>query len=234
MYLLKCHIENFGKFTDFDYQFNKELNVINKENGWGKTTLSIFIKAIFYGMSNTTRHNLDDNDRKMYLPNNNGKYGGYIDFVKEGKEYRLERYFGKTESGDTCELIEFDTKKKHPEGAKSWGERLFGVNSDAFLRTLFLCQKDIDLSSNKSISDKIGNVYQETDDESIDSALKALEKKRIEIKHKNGKGGLIFDKKEKLAYVKANIEKCKMAVGRNRSSVGNRLYDCFSRYGWGW
>lgn len=212
MYLLKCHIENFGKFTDFDYEFNKGLNVINKENGWGKTTLSIFIKAIFYGMTSSQKHNLDDNDRKLYQPSNNGKYGGYIDFVKEGKEYRLERYFGKTESSDFCNLTDLSTGKPHPEGAKSWGERLFGVNCDAFLRTLFLCQKDIDLSNNKSISDKIGNVYQETDNESIDKALKILDKKRVELKHKNGKGGLIFDKKEKLSEVNSNIERCKMAV----------------------
>ena len=213
MYLLKCHIENFGKFTDFDYEFNKGLNVINKENGWGKTTLSIFIKAIFYGMTSSQKHNLDDNDRKLYQPSNSGKYGGYIEFVKNGKEYRLERYFGKTESGDTCKFIDLATgRDDYEESSKSWGERLFGVNCDAFLRTLFLCQKDIDLSNNKSISDKIGNVYQETDNESIDKALKLLDKKRVELKHKNGKGGLIFDKKEKLSEVNSNIERCKMAI----------------------
>ena len=47
----KLHIENFGKLQNLDLNFNEGYNQIKKENGWGKTTLSIFLKAMFYGMS---------------------------------------------------------------------------------------------------------------------------------------------------------------------------------------
>ena len=50
MIIKKIHIENFGKLSNVDLQFDKGLNEIFAENGWGKTTLSIFIKAMFYGM----------------------------------------------------------------------------------------------------------------------------------------------------------------------------------------
>ena len=50
MKLLKCHIENFGKLSNFDYVFKSGLNTIKEENGFGKTTFASFIKSMFYGM----------------------------------------------------------------------------------------------------------------------------------------------------------------------------------------
>ena len=50
MKLLKCHIENFGKLSNYDYSFEDGLNTIKEENGFGKTTFASFIKAMFYGM----------------------------------------------------------------------------------------------------------------------------------------------------------------------------------------
>ena len=49
MKLLKAHIENFGKLSNVDFEFDN-LFVLQKENGFGKTTLSIFLKAMFYSM----------------------------------------------------------------------------------------------------------------------------------------------------------------------------------------
>ena len=40
MKLLKCHIENFGKLSNFDYVFKSGLNTIKEENGFGKTTFA--------------------------------------------------------------------------------------------------------------------------------------------------------------------------------------------------
>ena len=50
MKLLSCHIENFGKISNFDYIFQDGLNLINQPNGWGKTTFACFLKAMFFGM----------------------------------------------------------------------------------------------------------------------------------------------------------------------------------------
>ena len=54
MKLLNCHIENFGVLSGFDFDFSEGLTVICKENGFGKSTFAAFIKAMFYGMPETS------------------------------------------------------------------------------------------------------------------------------------------------------------------------------------
>ena len=53
MELLNAHIINFGKLHEKDFDFKKGINSFQYENGWGKTTLSVFIKAMLYGMEYT-------------------------------------------------------------------------------------------------------------------------------------------------------------------------------------
>lgn len=49
MKLIACHINNFGKLSDLNINFNDGVNVINQPNGWGKSTLAAFLKAMLYG-----------------------------------------------------------------------------------------------------------------------------------------------------------------------------------------
>ena len=111
MKLLKCHAENFGTLSSFDYDFTSGLNVINKPNGWGKTTFANFLKAMFYGLKKNGKHSLDENVRKRYEPWNGGNYGGYVDFEVNGNAYRIERYLKDKESEDTFTLINLATNK---------------------------------------------------------------------------------------------------------------------------
>ena len=48
MRLISCHIENFGKLSDFSCEFSGGLNIICEDNGWGKSTFAAFIRAMFY------------------------------------------------------------------------------------------------------------------------------------------------------------------------------------------
>ena len=80
MKLVKLYIENFGKLSKFEYSFSDGVNVINEENGWGKSTLATFIKAMLYGLDSTTVRNLDLNERKKYEPWQGGKFGGNLIF----------------------------------------------------------------------------------------------------------------------------------------------------------
>ena len=53
MKFIECYIENFGRLHAFRYAFNDGVNSILADNGYGKTTLSVFIKCMLYGMEGT-------------------------------------------------------------------------------------------------------------------------------------------------------------------------------------
>ena len=53
MKLIRCHIENFGVLSDFDFSFAEGLTTICQSNGFGKSTFAAFIKAMFYGFPRT-------------------------------------------------------------------------------------------------------------------------------------------------------------------------------------
>ena len=43
-------ISSFGKLKDFSLALNGGFNGICEQNGYGKTTIAIFIKAMFFGL----------------------------------------------------------------------------------------------------------------------------------------------------------------------------------------
>ena len=45
MKLISCYVENFGRLHQFSMDFTEGFNLIHAENGWGKTTLSVFLKS---------------------------------------------------------------------------------------------------------------------------------------------------------------------------------------------
>ena len=93
MKLLKCHVDNFGKLSNYDYEFTGGLNTIQEPNGFGKSTLAAFIKAMFYGFTNDRKQSIIENERKKYSPWQGGSYGGYLEFEFEGINYRVKRTF---------------------------------------------------------------------------------------------------------------------------------------------
>ena len=97
MKILSLYIDNFGKLSDYRLELNGDLNCIFRENGYGKTTLAVFIKSMLYGMQKSTKRSPLENDRKHYLPWGGGAYGGTLDVETDTGRYRIERSFGKKE-----------------------------------------------------------------------------------------------------------------------------------------
>ena len=95
MRLIRCYIENFGGLSQYRMDFDEGLTTIQAENGFGKTTLAEFIRAMFYGFPRAVKA-LEKNPRKKYTPWGGGAFGGYLIFEHEGKRYRISRRFGAT------------------------------------------------------------------------------------------------------------------------------------------
>lgn len=189
MKLIKCHIENFGKLNNFEFNFSEGFNSIKEENGWGKSTFATFIKSMFYGLPSTTKRNLDENERKKYTPWQGGNFGGNIDFEINGKQYRIERFFGKNNSEDTFSLIDIATGKESKDYTENIGEQVFELDEEAFERSAFIPQKVLNLSINESISNKLTNLIQgTTDNYNYEDAQDKLDKKRSFLSNNKGSG----------------------------------------------
>lgn len=207
MRLIRLHVENFGKLQNFDYSFDKGLNVLLEENGWGKSTLAAFIKAMLYGMPASSKQSLDENERKKYMPWQGGAYGGSLEFSVASGKYRIERFFGAKESGDSFALYDLATNCESRRYSQRLGEELFGIDADGFARTVYLSQHAvIAKGDNNSITAKLGDLLDDVDDiGSFDDAMAALEKRRKYYKM-TGERGRIADIEREIAALRAQIE----------------------------
>ena len=157
MKLLKCHIENFGKLSGYDYEFKDGLNTIKENNGYGKTTFANFIKAMFYGME-AKRNTKVLIDRKKYIPWQGGAFGGSVEFELNGKKYKIERFFGKKEAEDVFKLYDLSTNLECDDFSQNIGEEIFNLNKEAYERSTFISGQNIETAMNDSISAKLGNI----------------------------------------------------------------------------
>ena len=206
MKLLKLHIENFGKLSNQDIDFVDGINQIYKENGWGKSTLTFFIKAMFYGMSAKTRGEDYKSERTRFMPWQGGIYGGYIIYQIDGKEYKVTRTFAKTPEGDTFELLDKSTNLIEKNEMIPLGEQIFGVGVETFTMTVFFSQLDFKSSLNDSISSSlVGLDKYQNDLDKVDKAIKIL---------KENKSGL-----KRLIVGKSDLERLKLSFNENNSKL---------------
>ena len=213
MRLISCHVENFGKLSKFDLCFENGLQPLLRENGWGKTTLAVFIKAMLFGLPKTTKRKLDENERKKYTPWRGGAYGGELVFAASHREYRIERYFGDTESEDTFVLYDNRTNKRSDDYGADVGERLFGLNAAAYERSTFFSGRNAEAEgAANSMTAKLNGLLE--DDEDIgayDKAMERLDEARKRYKQDKGTNGLL-DRMEIERYgLNRKIEEAKRA-----------------------
>ena len=85
MRIISVHIENFGKWSDQTFDFSEGCNSFCEENGWGKSTLAAFLKAMFYGFDAKKDAKAFEKERNLYRPWQGGTFGGQVDFEINGK-----------------------------------------------------------------------------------------------------------------------------------------------------
>lgn len=212
MKLVRCYIENYGTLSHYSYEFTDGLNVIQKPNGFGKSTLASFLRAMLYGFPSGKRERSIDqnaNERKRYLPWQAGRYGGWLEFEHEGKIYRVNRTFGKAASGDKFSLNEMPGGKESHRFSERLGEELFQLDSESFMRSIYLPQlmKDGGLST-LSIQTKLSDLVENTDDlNNFDKACERLKKTRTNYKHLTGTGGRVGELQAGIRTLETELEK---------------------------
>ncbi|MCR5583861.1 MAG: AAA family ATPase [Lachnospiraceae bacterium] len=215
MRLLSVHIENFGKLHDYDRDFTSGINTVTEENGWGKSTLSAFLLVMFYGFDDKSVKKL----REKYAPWNGGVFGGSVIFETEGKHYVIERTFGhKKTLEDTFVLRDAETNLVSDDFDEYLGDELFKINTESFLKTVFMGQNGCVTETTDDINAKIGDLSMvDSDMRSYSEAQRSL----TDYINKNSdtrKTGKIYALKERLTDLR---NKARFSTG-----IKNELSDC--------
>ena len=207
MKLLECYIENFGTISGERIVFTDGLNCIRKDNGEGKTTLSVFLKAMLYGLSDTKKVGIEENERKHYLPWQGGAFGGSLTFVTGGRTYRAERSFSQKPAEDSFRLYDVARGTVCDDLPENLGEALFGIDADGFERTVFLSERALSpKTDNKSIAAKLSDLVGADGDIGVmDDAMKVLENQR-KMYFKKGGSGKIAETRAELSSVERQLE----------------------------
>jgi DNA repair exonuclease SbcCD ATPase subunit len=214
MRLLRCHIDNFGKLSDFTVDFTENPMVFHEPNGWGKSTLAAFIKVMFYGFANEKKRGDSlERERLRYRPWQGGVYGGELAFEAAGKSYLLNRTFGAKEAEDSFALYDGATNLKSDDFTENIGEELFQINQESFLRTVFIGQNDCVTAATDSINAKIGNLADNLDDmnnyEKVQQVLKDLRNSLTPTR----KTGSLKRQKEEIAELKDELRRVTVVEG---------------------
>ena len=210
MKLIRCYIENFGGLHQYEVSFQDGITMIEEENGFGKTTLAEFIRAMFYGLPKNTGP-FEKQFRKKYKPWQGGNYGGNLVFEENGKEYKIERSFGGTQKTDKLAIYDVKTGKKTTDYTENIGLELFGLDSDSFARSTYLPQvHDAMEIPTDNIRAKLGNLLDDTNDiNNFDDAIKRLKDRRSEYQAYRGNKGRCHDLSEKITQLQKDIDERK-------------------------
>ncbi len=229
MRLLRLHIENFGKLENFDLEMTEGVNVLYKKNGWGKSTLAVFIKAMLYGLPVTSRRSLDENERKKYTPWQGGAFGGSLEFECRKGSFRIERFFGAKEASDTFALYDLSNNLPSTVFSEAVGEELFGIDADGFERSTYLSQRELSArGENNSISAKLGNLLDDVGDiGNFDTAMEALDKRR-RFYVMTGNRGALADMDKEMLERQHELERC-LRIREAMEAQERDREDCIAR-----
>ena len=220
MKIKSIYISAFGGVKDLRLNLDDSFNVIYGENENGKTTVMSFIKMMFYG-SDRAKGDLAKSPRKKYTPWDNSQMAGSIEFEKDGKNYRLERIFGESNSTDKVTLINTDLGTRENVSADI-GTKLLGLSSSAFERSIFIGQfgfPENNANAEGEINSKLSNLaLTGEEDASFDEVYKRLEKAKLALASKSGRAGeydknLVSLKALNDALLKANETQEKINFG---------------------
>lgn len=192
MIIEACHIAQFGKWKDADFSFSPGKNSFLWDNGYGKTSFIYFFKLMFYGGSGDRKQDLEENERKHYMPFQGASFGGRIIFRIGEKRYRLERSFGLKKSEDSFRLFDEDSGKESKDYSENIGEELFSLDAESFQRVCMISHEDLHFSMNSRMHAKLGNVAEDQEDMKKFQQVQTILKDGINALSPNRRTGNIF------------------------------------------
>ncbi len=211
MKLLRADIIEFAAFRDTSFEFSEGLNIIEGHNESGKSSLLAFIKFMLYGFkSRASGGELSERDK--YLSWSGGRAAGTLTVYANGKRLRIEREgIMRASSGRSSydekqvKIINADTGDIESVG-ECPGELLLGISAATFSSSCMTAQLSSSILDGSEVGTSIENMLLAADKNiSIKRSCDKLDKARIELQHKNGKGGKIFELKNTITELSSRL-----------------------------
>lgn len=207
MRLLSLHIDAFGKLSDFKLDFDAGLTEIMQENGYGKSTVAAFIKAMLYGLPDNRKRGIA-NERKFYAPWSGGDFGGTLDIETEKGKFRIARRFSPS-GKDSFELLSLETGLPADDYSESTGFDIFGLDAESYEKSTYLPQRKVETEMTDTIGARLAGLLEQSDDMlNFDTAVENIMKRRKEYKPLKGRGGLLDGARDELALCETKIASC--------------------------
>lgn len=221
MKIQSLSVRCFGKLKNVNLTFDEGINVISNVNGFGKTTLANFIRAMLYGFSYRVKDGVKDSSR--FTPwDGTGKFGGSIVVEHNGENYRIERFFGATLKAETKSVINVKTNKQVDFGVEI-GEYFLGLTADSYDRSAYFPQDSVELSSNDNFDSRLANLV-EDGAEDYDKVQKRIRDFKRDLRLEKGYGGKIFELQKKERDLTSSLSEAVSAERRDKE-IENRLLD---------
>lgn len=184
-------IQNFGKFKNKRICFQDGINIVEGENGSGKTTVYTFLMKMLFGMERMRGKAAKTDDYSIYEPwEQKNIYEGKMYFSSGGKHFCLERSFYRKERIQRLYNIEDGEELSVEQGDLKM--LLNDMDERFYKNTLSFSQEGARITGNfpeQLESYLAGERMGKESGIDIDHAIKTLKKrkreKEIELKNKN-------------------------------------------------
>ena len=221
MVIEKINIINFGKLSDFTLELADGINIIEGKNESGKSTVSAFIKFMFYGLPS------EPEARERCVSWHSGTAAGTLTFRTSADRYRIEREAvtvrssdGKSTYRERCVVVNEETGKPLYKG-KVPGEVFLGIPAGVFESTAFIGQLEGSAAGGRTLAEATENILFSADETvNTKKALKKLDEARVHLYHKNRKGGKIYEYTKERAELAEALTEAQQTSAEIISSEG--------------
>lgn len=202
MKIIRCRIDGFGKFSNAEFTFRDGMNCLCFGNGWGKTTLAAFIRAMLYGLRSERTNARELSDRALYRPFAGGAFGGSMEIAAGNDVYLIRRTFdAHRESRDTADV--YLNGRRDGALSEDFAGRILGLDEQSFVRTLFAGSGDMEVGSTGGIEARLNDYTQ--GEIGADEAIKRLDGERKKLLPDRGNGGAINAQRAAAEKIRTDI-----------------------------
>lgn len=178
MYIKKIK-GSFGTLKNEELIFNPGLNVVQRDNEWGKSTMISLIKTMFYGLNTSKR------DKKDYLSEktkyvSSGEFQGEMVLDLNGREANIFRT-KKLRGGDFKAYFS-DNFEELPVASTTFGKEILGISEEAFANSALIEADNRLISKSDELYDLILAMSTTGDtDLNYQSAIKSLKNMKTSL-----------------------------------------------------